>query len=197
MVEVDRFILGEVPSSVLEKHFGFSYVDDLIVSEDIRSVSTLKAEKFLKDRGLRSIQNWYLALFEEEFIQKKYPKLILQYIHPLVGYGIIAGEDLPAWTYIGQYAGVVRKRKKECGNPYIFGYDIAGESTSYVIDAKEFGNHTRFLNHSSTPTLYSRWMIMEGLCRVIFYTHGAVAKGEQLTYDYGPDYWKSRPSPIG
>jgi SET domain-containing protein len=99
---------------------------------------------------------------------------------------------------VGHYAGIVRKRKRkeDKTNNYVFRYLETRFRVPYVIDAKENGNICRFLNHSTNPNLLSRSMVIDGIYYIIFFTKRACQKAEQLTYDYGPFYWRSRPNPL-
>ena len=60
---------------------------------------------------------------------------------------------------------------------------------------KKKGNFTRFLNHSFKPNVSSRGMVIDNLYHVIFFANKKIEKDEQLTYDYGPTYWNTRPYP--
>ncbi|MBI3211167.1 MAG: SET domain-containing protein-lysine N-methyltransferase, partial [Simkania negevensis] len=119
------------------------------------------------------------------------------YISPQLGYGVFAVKDISALTYIGEYTGVVEKRSRRLNrfNNYIFGYVVGPKPTPFVINAEKRGNFTRFINHSDEPNLTSRWLIIEGITRVILFSNRLIQKGEQLTYDYGPIYWKKRSQP--
>ena len=193
LVEDDRPLLIDAH---FEERFGFRYSDELIASEELIAWSEEKIAHYLKDPEISSIQKWHNALFEEDFYLGVTPRFQLKYMHPLIGYGLVACEQIPPYTYMGQYAGMLRSRKSEPNNNYIFGYEIAGYKTPYVVDAYRTGNHTRFFNHSERPNLHARWLIIGGLSRVIFYTNSWVEAGKELTYDYGPDYWKKRATPL-
>jgi SET domain-containing protein len=54
-----------------------------------------------------------------------------------------------------------------------------------VIDAGPCGNKARFLNHSCDPNCHTeKWVVNGRLCVGIFASR-AIAKGTELTYDYG------------
>ena len=38
-------------------------------------------------------------------------------------------------------------------------------------------------------------MVIDNLYHVIFFANKKIEKDEQLTYDYGPTYWNTRPYP--
>lgn len=157
-----------------------------------------KCVKRLKNENTAAQNDWMRSLYEENFRTKETPMLFIKNAGRLVGKGLFAGEDIAELTFLGEYTGVVRRRRRWSDrlNHYIFGYVIGTKDTPYVIDAKEKGNLTRFINHSSTPNCTTRWMILENVCHVIFFANRLIKKGEQLTYNYGPHFWRNRMHPL-
>ena len=156
-----------------------------------------KCQKQLQKENFRQMNQWVLALHENAIYKASRDKIYVRWIDPSLGYGVFASENIPALTYIGEYTGVVklRRKRKTYLNDYIFSY-VAGPKTSpFVIDAKEKGNFTRFINHSLEPNLTSRWVIAKGVTRIIVFSNQFIPKGNQLTYDYGVNYWKNRTFP--
>lgn len=121
----------------------------------------------------------------------------LKKVNALVGFGAYAKKNISYLSYVGEYAGEVRKRRRRTDkqNPYIFGYMVGYFGTPWVIDSKDKGNFTRFINHSFTPNVNSRGIVVDGIYHVIFFANRNIAAGEQLTYDYGPAYWVNKPYP--
>lgn len=191
MVEAYRSFLIPLDISRLEKAIPFEKIHALeYLSEVDRAWIQKKGEKMLADPSFRAFNLWNTALFKRE-IDGIRQKMTVRWIDPLKGYGLFAEEKIPEMTCIGEYVGIVKKRdkKKDRDNSYIFEYAIDTFDTGYVIDAKKKGNHTRFINHSDHPNLLSRWLVIEGLPRVVFFTKQQVEKGEELVVDYGPYYW--------
>lgn len=182
-----------------KKHFQIDYLDRLLFKESKYLVWTLKrCKKKLLDPALKRRNQWVDSLYGNSFLGKTLPTTYIRWISPLIGYGLFAGEDIPRYSLIGEYTGVVRKRRYKLDkyNDYIFGYITADADTPFVIDAQHQGNHTRFVNHSDDPNLYSTWLIVKNICHVILVTKQAIPKHTQLTYDYGPTYWKKRSDPL-
>ena len=143
------------------------------------------------------MNRWACSLFEKELRQCKQAQIEIKQVNPLVGMGVFATKPISELTFIGEYTGVVQKRhkRKDSLNDYVFGYVIGPHDTPWVIDARKKGNFTRFINHSDEPNLTSRWIISEGVGHVIFFANRKINTGEQLTYDYGPYYWRKRSYP--
>jgi len=122
-------------------------------------------------------------------------RVTIRYISPKVGYGVFATEDIPPYSTLHHYAGVLML--DDDINP---DHDSTFSFTDYKtfsIDAMEKGNWTRFMNHGSellptTNVIPWEHYISEGP-RVVFTTgRFGVKKGEQLLYSYGDDYWTER-----
>lgn len=182
-----------------KKYFGIEYLDHL----EFKNYSYLNyvckhVKKALSKTDLKWKNHWTCCMHESQLIDKTFPLTYVKWIDALIGYGLFAGENIPQYAFIGEYTGVVRKRRAKTDkfNDYIFGYVVAINDTPFVIDAKERGNYTRFINHCDEPNLFSTWMISKGICHVILFAKQAIAKDAQLTYDYGPNFWKKRSDPL-
>ncbi|MEX0961811.1 MAG: SET domain-containing protein-lysine N-methyltransferase [Simkaniaceae bacterium] len=184
--------------SQIETRFGFSYLKTLHFKDPaILYLSEKQAIKLLKNPSFEKQNNWTKALYERAFQEERLPSLEIQHVDALIGYGIFAVEPIPELSFIGEYTGYVRLRssRKDKFNPYIFGYMNGPFDTPFVIDAEKRGNLIRLINHSEYPNCTSRWLILNGICHIILYANRLIEKGEQLTYDYGPHYWRHRLAP--
>lgn len=155
---------------------------------------TMKAKQ---KQETTQMNKWTQAMFLRQYQKGSTPLGAIKWIGHDVGYGVFAYKDIPRYTYIGMYTGHVRRRsaRKDQFNNYVFRYVCGIKNSPYVIDAKEMGDFTRFINHSHVPNLTSRWMMVDGITQVIFFTNQFIKRGTQLTYDYGEYYWRSRPLP--
>lgn len=182
----------------MKQNFGFSYLDNLVVDHPkILKTIWKRCHKVMQNPALKWKNHWTLCMNQKDFESNRLQKTYVQWVDPLIGHGLFAKEDISKYSYIGQYTGIVRKRRSrtDLANDYIFGYMAGPKETPFVIDAKNFGNHTRFINHSLYPNVMSTWMIIKGICHIILFAGDFIPKGSQLTYDYGPYYWRKRPTP--
>jgi SET domain-containing protein len=143
-------------------------------------------------------QKWLGQYYSREILGHIPLDLTIAWIDEKIGYGVWTNQDISAQTYIGEYTGVLRKRTffGRWKNRYCFDYNIGeGRNSSYVIDAQDSGNHTRFINHSFKPNLEPVSVYFQGLIHIIIFASKAIASGTQLCYDYGEDYWKRRDEP--
>jgi hypothetical protein len=137
--------------------------------------------------------------FHREITEGKLAPIIIKWIDPVLGYGAFAAEDIAKGQFIGEYTGVVRQlhRSTPNQNPYCFHYPTKLWSMNYfTIDSMEEGNLARFINHSSKPNLKPLCVVDRKLLHLIFVADRSIKQGEQLTLDYGSDYWLRRGEPI-
>jgi len=192
--------IHEVSLQEFEKRLGIKYLHSLVfASNKYKEHIIKKTEKRLKRLNLKKMNLWMLALHQNEMERSKNHFFYVRWINHDLGYGVFAAQDIPALCYVGEYLGVVCKRsgRKHRFNDYIFSYTVTDKNTPYIIDAQQQGNFTRFINHDDYhPNLISRWVVKDGLTHIILFTNRSVKKNQQLTYDYGDYYWRSRPLPL-
>jgi len=125
---------------------------------------------------------------------------------PLVdGFGLFAACDLPANRFIGNYTGVVKPHVEYDPSVFVFDFDMTnadGSVTKLNIDAEQYGNETRMINHyqhiADEPNVtfmrsnrkYRRDGVVQNLVEV--YTTKPICKGEELLCSYGEEYWEER-----
>lgn len=114
------------------------------------------------------------------------------------GWGVKTLKPLPKGTYIGRYFGKVILWEEAESLPtsggrrdYLFDIDyLIGDNghCKYTVDAFDYGNFTRFINHSCSPNLvvHHAWinMLDDNLHDLAFFTSKSVDYGEELTFDY-------------
>lgn len=167
-------------------------------SPEILSDLLRRGEKLYEKGELTLEQIWLGKYFKKEIFSAESPSVTLRYINPQLGWGVFAAQNIKKMQFIAEYVGKVRKRKKEDEkNAYCFEYVVTpGIQTPYTIDASEQGSLARYINHSDHPNLEASLATFEHLSHVILYAKEPIAKGTQLCYDYGPDYWSKRKAPI-
>jgi hypothetical protein len=127
------------------------------------------------------------------------PPLNIREAGPHVGWGLFAGADLAVGDLVGEYSGVLQEAgdappdEKVDGHylsDYAWNYpDELPDGTEFEINALHEGNELRFANHSSDPNLAVDHTLVDGLFVTFFRVIRTVATGEQLTVDYGEEYW--------
>lgn len=176
------------------KLFGVNYLSFLKFSHPDFLRKTIKEcpfmyrwEVFSQDQNLDEI----CQKLKEGFVIPS----VIRWISPEIGWGLFACQDIEEGELIGEYVGVVRRyfRMWPNKNPFCFHYPTKFWSFHYtVIDAKDEGNELRFLNHSDEPTLRPTFVIDRGILHLTFLAKRRIPKNQELTFDYGKDFWKNR-----
>jgi hypothetical protein len=196
MIEKDG---KELTLAEFEKLTGAKWLPQLDFSDFSISGDLAKKGAKLHEKGEITLeQMWLGSYFKKELTEGHKPGVVIRWIDPQIGWGVFAARDFKKREFIAEYAGQVRKKQKaDAKNAYCFEYILApGFTTPYNIDARDQGGLGRYLNHSPTPNLLSALATYQNISHVIFCTKEPIAKGTQLCYDYGPDYWSKRTAPI-
>ncbi len=180
----------------LEKLFDIHYLPHL-------DYQNWRVENDLKKQCERAFQNGRvgnLALWLGKFHGTAMdlalvPDITIIYVNDNVGYGVITNKFIRKWDFVGEYTGVVRRRRFIFPNlnDYCFMYPRHWISRKlYCIDSEREGNFTRFINHSDYPNLESVAVFKDGFFHIIFRAVQDILPGQELAYDYGDVYWTKR-----
>lgn len=173
------------------RQLGFTYLphnhfekedDRIFIREQIKKQAPSAAARELGERFASLIRGGTL------------PSLSLQFVSDLVGWGAFLEEELPEGSFAGEYTGIVRQNdiRRYLPNDYLYTYPVKDPSgIPFVIDATS-GNLTRFINHSFTPNLQPLQAYLDGFYHIIFLSLRKISAGEQLSYNYGQNYWHLR-----
>lgn len=102
------------------------------------------------------------------------------------GLGLFAAKPIKRNTYIATYRGQritpdEAERREARGAKYLF--DISKRLT---IDGSTRANLARYINHGCRPN--AKPITRKG--QIVFTALRAIAPGEEITFHYGPDYYK-------
>ncbi|MBX9851629.1 MAG: SET domain-containing protein [Cytophagaceae bacterium] len=106
------------------------------------------------------------------------------------GRGLFAGEKISRGSCIIEYIGkpATKKQIKENTGKYLF---WTGRGT--MIDGNIVSNKARFINHSCAPNCE----IDIKKRRVYIFAKLSIKEGEELTYNYGTEYFEEQIEPHG
>ena len=118
-------------------------------------------------------------------------------VSDLVGYGVFADRAIRRHDVIGEYTGVLRRnRPGDEQNHYLASTKPYGRFNDFVIDGQLEGNLTRFINHSfKSPNVRSEHVFHELRWHRLLRADRDIGAGEQILWNYGEDYWRSREAP--
>ena len=128
--------------------------------------------------------------------------------HPLVelrdygrrGVGIRALQRIPKRSILDEYVGEIFPA--DYAHDPVYGLDVnlpgyRNEEVVATISAKQYGNWTRFINHSCNPSTKFRTVTQGGWHRTVVQTVRDIEMFEELTVDYGDGYWRDRECECG
>lgn len=211
-VKNSRGVIQSISAHAFKKLFGVIYTSGLIVDKNCPGVVRSGAEKSLlkvpAERRRASFEKQFVKindsdpsdggamkfwLYGEQVKQRIVANVYIAKVSDQVGFGVFALEDIPSGQFLGEYTGLARASKQsDCTNAYVFNY-VEGA----VIDGSKRGNFSRFINHSNQcPNARYMRIVLNGVVHVILLAQERIGKDEQILFDYGPDYWSTRNTPM-
>lgn len=188
----------DYPIAEFETFMGVSMIPQLdFASSSIRNKLSKQIRK-LKNQGRLSIEQvWFGSYYRDEIETPKIQDVVIRWIDESIGWGVFANRPFKPMDLIGEYTGKLRQRcRGDTKNAYCFEYFITETiPTKYTIDARDQGGISRFINHSKQPNLRTALATIDHINHVILIANVPIAKGDQLLYDYGSDYWSFRTQP--
>lgn len=123
----------------------------------------------------------------------KYPRVSKYKVRSkrgLSGLGLFAEVDIPKDEFVIEYWGktVPDEKADEVGGKYLFRLE-----NDITILGNHKGNLARLMNHSCRPNCEAE---MDGK-RIFIYSKRNIKAGEELTYDYGKEYFNDHIKPYG
>ncbi|CAJ1425331.1 unnamed protein product, partial [Effrenium voratum] len=103
-----------------------------------------------------------------------------------VGLGLFAAEGIAKNSILGEYTGVLRLFD---GKDSAYSYALPVVDPDLVIDAKDFGNLCRLINHSEDWNAELVAVHHENMLHVVCRAAQDIAPNQQILIHYGPGYW--------
>ncbi len=117
-----------------------------------------------------------------------------------LGLGLFAAGPMAEGDLVGEYTGVIQANTDAPADELVDGHylsdyswnypDELPDGTEFEVNALREGNELRFANHSATPNMAVDHTLVDGLFVTFFRVVRPVKAGEQLTVDYGHEYWE-------
>ena len=107
------------------------------------------------------------------------------------GLGLFALNPIPAGKRIIEYTGPLvsnEEVERRTTGKYFFGLN-----SKWTIDGTPRSNVARYINHSCRPNCEA----ILTKRRVWIWSRRAIKAGEELTYDYGKEYFEEHIKPVG
>ena len=106
------------------------------------------------------------------------------------GLGLVAAAPIPAGTRIVEYTGPLIPNKEVEGRRGKYFFEL---NSKWAIDGSPRGNTARYINHSCEPNAKA----VSNNRRVWIWSLRDIRPGEEITYDYGREYFESVIKPKG
>lgn len=119
------------------------------------------------------------------------PSFEVHEARPGTGKGLFAHVPFGKGEFIIEYIGVRISTKKANEHPGRYLFEIEG--TPWTIDGEPSSSPARFINHSCDPNVEAR--VEEE--HINLYAIRDIAPGEEITIDYGQEYFEEFIRPIG
>lgn len=144
-----------------------------------------------------SKRDYELSELHKDWIHEgKSAAIEIHWISERIGYGAFAGEDFQAGTYITEYNGCLLAYNRALFNTYCFEYPAYGwNHPLFMVDAEKYGGYARYINHSTDGNLEPLALLADGILHIILIAKKPIQKGDQLLYDYGAEYWRTKLAP--
>lgn len=130
----------------------------------------------------------------QRFAKKKYAVVEPFHTGTAKGCGLRAVKDIKAGKFIIEYIGEVleredyEKRKVKYAADKKHKHHYLCDTGVYTIDATEFGNPSRFINHSCDPNaVCEKWSVPRtpgDISRIGFFAKRFIKAGEEICFDY-------------
>ena len=177
-----------------ETIFNIPYLETLRFQDYKSLVKAIKNCPYIL--RLKSLENAKMAeTYRSELENSVVADVSVRWIDDRFEYGLFAEKEFDPDEWIGEYTGVVRQyfRRHPDTNPYCIHYPTKLWSLNYhMIDAGLGGNEMRFANHSGSPNMTPFCLVKNRLLHLVLFTNRKVRRHEQLTFNYGKDFWRKR-----
>ncbi|XP_063422205.1 histone-lysine N-methyltransferase EHMT2-like isoform X2 [Mytilus trossulus] len=111
------------------------------------------------------------------------------------GWGVITLLDIPKGSFICEYIGELLSDSEADSredDSYLFDLDNRDGDT-YCIDARRYGNISRFINHLCEPNIIPVKVFVDHqdlrFPRICFFSSRDIKANEELGFDYGEKFW--------
>ncbi|XP_070582296.1 uncharacterized protein [Ptychodera flava] len=112
-----------------------------------------------------------------------------------MGWGVRTIKDIPQGTFVCEYVGEIISDEEADRRPddsYLFDLENR-EGDIFCLDARHYGNVSRFINHLCDPNLVPVRFFVDHqdlrFPRIAFFTAREVKANEELGFDYGDKFW--------
>ena len=179
------------------------YLSDLYVADEIKQrfkgVWTRfyrRSEPIISEYRQERFDAFFRQLERDGSDERYCRRVEIRFISSKVGYGVFARENIPPYSTLNQYTGILMLDSQIHEN-----HDSTFSFTdlkNYSIDAMTAGNWTRFINHGedngpkTNAIAWESYLENRGPRIVLTAGPSGIKQGEQILYSYGDSYWEEK-----
>ncbi|KAI9359923.1 hypothetical protein DFJ73DRAFT_773855 [Zopfochytrium polystomum] len=179
-------------------HFGLSVLHtthvDSSVAEYLKAHDIKQDERYTEDPEVAD--EWRRRIgwvFEDGFPDEQ--RFEVRWVSKEIGYGVFAKMHVAKGSIVGVFGSVITNSDN---SDYMWTYpseilDADGNVISLGFDAQYRGNFLRFVNHADGPNTEVVYVPYDGIWQIVYMAVRLIEAGEELTVDYGSNYWEHRP----
>ena len=152
----------------------------------LKSVSE-QCSRAIETGTIAARSQWLGALHADQIRNHVVADSSIRWIDEKIGYGLFAEKEIQLGEFIGEYTGMVRRRRLLFAtvNEYCFDYaPFVLSFKKHMIDARDWGNELSFANHSETPNSETMGVLCDGLMHIIIRAIQVIPPSTEITYDY-------------
>jgi SET domain-containing protein len=86
--------------------------------------------------------------------------------------------------YVGEIITAQQRKERDEVEKSYYLYELC-DRRELFIDAKNYGNMSRFINHSCSPNCIATRVVVDGTPRIGIFTIRKIQFGEEITMSYG------------
>ncbi|XP_069039287.1 histone-lysine N-methyltransferase EHMT1-like isoform X3 [Lepisosteus oculatus] len=113
-----------------------------------------------------------------------------------MGWGVRTLQDIPQGTFVCEYVGeLISDSEADVRQDDSYLFDLDNKvGDVYCIDARFYGNVSRFINHMCEPNLFPVRVFTSHqdlrFPRIAFFSTRDISAGDELGFDYGDRFWE-------
>lgn len=182
------------------QELGFSHIKQLrFDSAWAKKRICAQSQKLLKSQAVEDFYpircRWLGQYYQKELEEALVAPMQIRWIDETIGYGAFSKGFLKKGGFVASYVGRVKRAGIfTCNfNEYCFHYPTTFLSwIPFTIDAKDWGNEARFINHRDDYNCESVAGYHDGYFHIILRASKDILAGEEFSYHYGEPYWSTR-----
>ncbi|KAI8893605.1 hypothetical protein BC833DRAFT_278984 [Globomyces pollinis-pini] len=186
-----------------ESVFGVTPIHQVIFDPVLKLMlkhhNVFEEEQYLDEKAQYDAK---LEVYKDVFAKDSHEDFHREYLgvkwsSPETGFGLYAIKDIPIGTPLGWYSGVIEmdiENTDYTWEVYKANVTLASGRSEYVdigINGLKAGNYLRFINHVGEDC-NTKYAIHNNQWFVLYVTEKAIVKGQELTTNYGSQYFKER-----